>query len=147
MKIALRPISEADFKFIYEVTKVTMQTYVEQTWGSWVDEEQWTRTYNSINLLTHQIIQLNSQDIGCLAVERSPSHIQLTKFYILPHFQRRGIGSFLIKQLINEARTRQIPLRLRVLAVNPAINLYKREGFVVQTQTKERIYMEYAEFN
>ena len=52
-----------------------------------------------------------------------------------------------IKQLINEAKTRHIPLRLRVLAVNPAINLYKREGFVVQTQTKERIYMEYAEFN
>lgn len=80
MQIALRPISKADFKFIYEVTKVTMHTYVEQTWGSWIDEEQWTRTYNSINLLTHQIIQLNSQDIGCLAVERSPSHIQLTKF-------------------------------------------------------------------
>ena len=69
------------------------------------------------------------------------------KFYILPHFQRRGIGSYSIKQLINEAKIRQITLRLGVLAVNPAINLYKREGFAVQTQTKERIYMEYAEFN
>ena len=147
MQIIVRPISEADFKFIYEVTKVTMQTYVEQTWGSWIDEEQRTRTYNSTNLLTHQIIQLNSQDIGCLAVERSPSHIQLTKLYILPNFQRCGIGSYLIKQLIDEAKILQIPLRLRVLAVNPAINLYKREGFVIQTQTKERIYMEYAELN
>ena len=98
-------------------------------------------------MLTHQIIQLDSQDIGCLAVERSPSHIQLTKLYILPNFQRCGIGSYLIKQLIDEAKILQIPLRLRVLAVNPAINLYKREGFVIQTQTKERIYMEYAELN
>lgn len=65
MQITLRPISEADFEFIHELTKTTMQTYVEQTWGCWVDEEQRTVIYNSINLSTHQIIQLDGQDVGC----------------------------------------------------------------------------------
>lgn len=144
MHITLRSISEVDFEFIYEVTRVTMQTYVEQTWGSWVDFEQRTIIYDSINLSTHQIIQIDGQDVGCLAVEIHPSYMQLMKLYVLPNFQRRGIGTVLIRQLVNEAKAHEIPLLLRVLAVNPARKLYEREGFIVQTQTKERIYMEYA---
>lgn len=145
MQIHLRPISEADFEFIYRVAKTTMQAYVEQTWGSWDDEEQRTIVYSSISPSTDQIIQLDSQDVGCLAVEVHPSHMQLTKMYILPNFQCQGIGTFLLRQVIAEAKAQQIPLRLRVLAVNPARTLYEREGFVVQTQTRERIYMEYVE--
>jgi hypothetical protein len=30
-----------------------MQRYVEQTWGCWNDEEQRTRTYNSIDVATN----------------------------------------------------------------------------------------------
>ena len=147
MQITLRPISKADFEFIYEVTRVTMQAYVEQTWGYWVDEEQRKIIYDSINLSTHQIIQLDGQDAGCLAFEIHPSHMQLTKLYVLPHIQRRGVGTFLVRQLINKAKARKIPLRLRVLTVNPARRLYEREGFIVQAQTKERFYMEYSESN
>ncbi|NET31500.1 MAG: GNAT family N-acetyltransferase [Cyanothece sp. SIO1E1] len=124
-----------------------MQTYVEQTWGCWVDEEQRQIIYDSINLSTHRIIQLDDQDAGCLAFEIHPSHMQLTKLYVLPHFQRCGIGKFLIRQLINESNVCDMPLRLRVLTVNPARSLYEREGFVVQAQTKERFYMEYAKSN
>ncbi|MEH1905586.1 MAG: GNAT family N-acetyltransferase [Nostoc sp.] len=144
MHISLRHISEADFDFIDQVTKAAMQTYVELTWGNWVNEEQRSPTYDSIDLSTHQIIQFDSQDVGCLAVERHSSYVQLTKLYLLPNFQRRGIGTFVIRQLIAEAKERKTPLRLRVLAVNPAHRLYQREGFVVQAQTQERIYMEYV---
>lgn len=144
MHISLRPISNVDFEFIYQVTKAAMQTYVEQTWGSWVDDEQRLRTYNSIDLSTHQIIQLDGQDVGCLAVEHHSNHLQLTKLYLLPDFQRRGIGTFLIRQLIAQTKALNAPLRLRVLAVNPARKLYEREGFSIQAQTKERIFMEYT---
>lgn len=143
MHISLRPISNVDFEFIYQVTKAAMQTYVEQTWGSWADDEQRVRTYNSIDLSTHQIIQLDGRDVGCLAMEHHSSHLQLTKLYLLPDLQRRGIGTFLIRQLIAQAKALKAPLRLRVLAVNPARQLYEREGFRIQAQTDERIFMEY----
>lgn len=119
-----------------------MQTYVEQTWGSWIDQEQRDIILSSIDSSTHQIIQLAGEDIGCLSVERHPSHMQITKLYLLPEFQRRGIGTVLIRQLVAEAQTVKVPLCLRVLAVNPAQRLYEREGFVVQARTDERIYME-----
>jgi GNAT superfamily N-acetyltransferase len=143
MNINLRPISNNDFEFIYKVTEITMRTYVELTWKKWDDEQQRTLIYDSINASADQIIQLDGQDVGCFAVERHPTHLQLTKLYLLPQFQRRGIGTFLLQQLIAEAKQRQLPLRLRVLAINPARQFYQQQGFVVREQTKERWVMEY----
>ncbi|MFN6537498.1 hypothetical protein FACHB389_13480 [Nostoc calcicola FACHB-389] len=144
MHINLRSIKEVDFDFIYNVTKAAMQSYVELTWGSWVDNEQRVWIYASIDLSTHRIIQFEGKDVGCLAIEYYPSHIQLTKLYLLPNFQRYGIGTFILRQLITEAKEKEKPLQLRVLAVNPARKLYEREGFIIQAQTNERIYMKYG---
>lgn len=117
MHITLRSISEVDFEFIYEVTRVTMQTYVEQTWGNWVDFEQRTIIYDSINLSTHQIIQLDGQDVGCLAVEIHPSYMQLTKLYVLPNFQRRGIGTVLIRRNSPGRAVSIIPLTCMIMVM------------------------------
>lgn len=43
---------------------------------------------------------------------------------------------------MQEARQAGKPVRLRLLAVNPARRLYEREGFRVSSTTPERIYME-----
>lgn len=145
MNINLRSISNNDFEFIYDVTKRTMKTYVELTWKKWDDEQQRTLIYDCIDVSADQIIQLDGQDVGCLAVERHPTHLQLAKLYLLPQFQRCGIGTFLLQQLIAEAKQRQLPLRLRVLAVNPAYQFYQQHGFVVKEQTRERFFMEYGE--
>jgi hypothetical protein len=45
-----------------------------------------------------------------------------------------------------EAREANLPIRLRVLAVNPAKALYERLGFVVVEMTPERQFMEGAPF-
>ena len=41
----------------------------------------------------------------------------------------RGIGSKIIKEIIEEAKSKNIPVTLMVLNINPAVNLYKRLGF------------------
>ncbi|WP_368041856.1 GNAT family N-acetyltransferase [Nostoc sp. TCL240-02] len=55
-------------------------------------------------------MQFESKDVGCLAIEYYPSHIQLTKLYLLPNFQRFGIGTFILRQLISEAKDKEKPL-------------------------------------
>ena len=112
MHINLRSIKEVDFEFIYNVTKAAMQSYVELTWGSWVAHEEGMWNYAAIDLSTHRIIQFEGKDVGCLAIEYYPSHIQLTKLYLLPNFQRCGIGTFILRQLITEAKEKRKPLRL-----------------------------------
>ena len=58
-------------------------------------------------------------------------------------YQRRGIGSKLVERLLAEARSARLPLRLRVLRVNPAFRLYQRMGFRVVEATPERYFMEH----
>jgi ribosomal protein S18 acetylase RimI-like enzyme len=90
----------------------------------------------------YSAITFCGRNIGAIAVEREDTHIQLTQLYIIPSVQKRGIGTYLIRQLIEEAKGSRKPLRLRVLATNPARRLYERQGFRVTAQTTERFFME-----
>ena len=65
------------------------------------------------------------------------------QLYIEKEFQRRGLGTQLLKRLFVEGRESSLPIRLRVLAVNPAKRLYERLGFVVIETTAERLFMEW----
>jgi Acetyltransferase (GNAT) domain len=48
------------------------------------------------------------------------------QLYIATTFQRRGFGTQLLKRLFVEASESKLPIRLRVLAVNPARAFYER---------------------
>jgi len=59
-------------------------------------------------------------------------------------YQRRGIGSHLIERLLAEARSARLPLRLRVLRLDPACALYQRMGFKIVEETPERYFIEHS---
>jgi len=131
----------ADSDFVFRVTEACMRSYAEQTWGRW-DE---SKVRSAFTPATHQIIQYKGHDIGCLALEDSAADIVLDKLFILPAYQNRGIGTSILRHLIGEARAARKPLRLSVLVVNPARQLYERMGFAVTRSTPERHHMEWSE--
>ncbi|MBD2867719.1 GNAT family N-acetyltransferase [Paenibacillus arenilitoris] len=53
----------------------------------------------------------------------------LVDIALLPDFRSMGIGTTLIRQLQEEARSAGLPLRLSVRTDNPARRLYERLGF------------------
>jgi GNAT superfamily N-acetyltransferase len=132
----------ADAGFIYSLIEMTMRSYVEQVWGHFSEDRNRTHVSEAIAAGHYSIIALEHIRVGALCVERHPSHIQLSQLFILPEHQRQGIGTSIVRGLINEARESKKPLRLRVLSVNPARRLYEREGFHVTSTTPERVYME-----
>ena len=142
MKIECRIATPGDADFIYRVVEITMRRYVEQTWGSFPEDGNRKAAAEKIAAGIYSVIQTDGEDVGALAVERHSTHIQLDQLFILPSHQNRGIGASLVRELAREARKAGIPLRLRVLAVNPARKLYEREGFRVTSTTPERVYME-----
>jgi len=77
-----------------------------------------------------------------MRVDRLPDHWFLSKLYLLPAFQRGGLGSRLLQGLISDARMVRLPLRLTVLEVNPAFRFYERHGFSVTATEPPRIHME-----
>jgi ribosomal protein S18 acetylase RimI-like enzyme len=137
-QIAIRPATAIDAEFVYKLTEACMRRYAEQQWGNW-DER---RTRRSFQPVTHQIIQFEGNDVGCLEVIESPRDFDLNKLYILPQYQNRGIGSYVLHQVISRARAKKRPLRLSVLVVNRAARrLYERLGFSVIRSTHERHYL------
>ena len=63
--------------------------------------------------------------------------------YILPEYQNHGIGTYLIRQVIDNAHHEKKPVRLHVLKVNPAVGLYKRLGFRAISETDTHFVMEF----
>jgi ribosomal protein S18 acetylase RimI-like enzyme len=141
--VTWRAARAEDEEFAFGVLKETMREYAVATWGTWWEEESRRETAEQVNAGRTDIIEFNNVPIGIQLVERAKTHIQLEQLYIAKAFQRRGFGTELLQRLIAEGRESKLPIRLRVLAVNPARALYERLGFVVVETTKERIFMEW----
>lgn len=147
-RLKLRPATEADSEFVYDVTESAMRPYVEQAFGPWVESFQRELIGQSFDPKTHQIVTVDGTNAGLMAVSHHDTHIQLEKLYLLPTFQRRGIGSSLLKELIQSVVPMQKPVRLRVLAINAAARrLYEGVGFVVTGAEPPRLHMEYNSAN
>jgi ribosomal protein S18 acetylase RimI-like enzyme len=142
-EVSLRPATPEDVEFACHVSRETMRGHALATFGAWNEEEARQRCSRNISAGFTQIIELEGVQIGIYVVERAPDHVQLLQIFILPDYQRRGIGSRLIERLLAEARAASLPLRLRVLRVNPAFELYRRMGFQVVQETPERYFMEH----
>jgi ribosomal protein S18 acetylase RimI-like enzyme len=138
--VGLRPATSEDYDFLYHLLKATMQEYVAQTWG-W--NEEWQQAYFRLTFdpAKNQIVVLNDQDIGVLSTEKKESEVFLGSIYILPEYQRRGIGAQLIGSIMTEAFGDGLPVTLRVLKVNPARRLYERLGFALVGETETHYLM------
>lgn len=141
----LRPATQEDGPFLYQLVKATLREYVEPLWG-W--DEEWQRTYFWAHFdpdhepARREIIVRDGEDVGVLTVEERPDEILLSQIYILPAHQGQGIGTALIRSALQRGAALGLPVRLRVLRGNPARRLYERLGFVVTEETDTRIYME-----
>jgi ribosomal protein S18 acetylase RimI-like enzyme len=128
----LRAASEADYPWLWQLKRLTMRPYVEEMWGSWDDASQevfFRRNFVPANV---RVIVVGGRDVGLLHVEREPGALFLANVQILPEFQNRGLGSAVVRRVLDEARTAGVPLRLQVLKSNRgARRLYERLGFEV----------------
>jgi GNAT superfamily N-acetyltransferase len=128
-RIALRTAEVRDRAFCFRVTKEAMKSYVEATFGPWDDE--WQRQYfdQAFASTPHEVVVAGGVDVGLWSVVRESERLVMRKIYLLPEFQRRGIGSALLRRLIEESEASHLPIELRYLVVNPVASLYERFGF------------------
>jgi ribosomal protein S18 acetylase RimI-like enzyme len=126
--ITLRPATSADKEYCFRLHKAAMGDYVTGIWG-WDEQVQRDFHARAFDPRSWQIIRANGTDAGMLHVERRPDEIYLARIEIHPDYQGRGIGTRLIKVLMDEARQRDQAFALDVLANNHrAQALYQRLG-------------------
>ena len=142
--MTLRPATRDDVEFLFAALRASLRRYVEQTLGSWDDTHQRELFVATIDLATHQVIEVDGRAVGCLSVEEYIDRVALNRIFLLPEAQRRGVGTELICAVRDRAHARGLPLVLSVQRVNPARALYERLGFAVVSETSTHFGMEAA---
>jgi ribosomal protein S18 acetylase RimI-like enzyme len=139
----LRTARAEDYDFLYRLRRAAMKDYVARTWGwdeNW-QEEHFRRQFDpSVN----QIITSQGRDVGVLSVSESDAEVFLRYIEVLPEFQRRGIGTIIIRAILEGAERKGKSVVLRVLKVNPARSLYECLGFSVVGETPTHYLMKWA---
>jgi ribosomal protein S18 acetylase RimI-like enzyme len=126
--VRLRPATLDDIDALYRIHRAVLGPYVEQTWG-WDEGWQAGHFREHFDVSVRQVIEYRGQVIGFLDVIEEEGRTLLASIRIIPEFQRRGIGTSLIRGVLHGAASRGVPVVLRVLRINPARSLYERLGF------------------
>ena len=116
---------------------------VAKTWGQW--DEPWQQDYfrEHFDCAHRKVIELDQRPIGFLDVAYHADHVFLAAIEIDPAYQRQGIGTALIRDILANAAALHLPVRLQVLKVNDQARvLYQRLGFVKTGETKTHFLMQ-----
>lgn len=131
---SLRQARAEDLEFLWDLHVASMKDYVEATWG-------WDETWQRDNFVSHyepnsaEIIQCDGEDVGLLTVSSLGAFVFLKQLALLLSHQRKGIGSYLVKDIVTRAHSDRCSVLLQVIKVNPARGLYERLGFRVCGET------------
>jgi ribosomal protein S18 acetylase RimI-like enzyme len=128
--VRLRPATLDDLDTLYLIHRAALGPYVERTWG-WDEGWQAGHFRAHFDVSIRRVIEYQGQAVGFLDVIEEEGRTLLASIRIAPEFQQRGIGTFLIRDILNAAALRGVPVVLRVLRVNPARSLYERLGFEI----------------
>jgi ribosomal protein S18 acetylase RimI-like enzyme len=89
------------------------------------------------------IIELGGRPIGRIVVDRPGDRLHVIDQAIVPELRGRGIGTAIMRALMDEAAALRVPVTLEVASSNdPSMRLYLRLGFV-PTETTQ-LYIELA---
>lgn len=137
----LRPVTDADYEFVYMLNSSTMRPYVEPIWG-WDEDIQRSAFARRWNPDNQQIIIVDGRNAGRLTLNETDELLYIAQINLLPEFQGKGIGSAVIESVKADAARTGKFVELRVLKTNPnAQRLYERLGFIVFDESDTHFWM------
>ncbi|MHA6761158.1 GNAT family N-acetyltransferase [Streptacidiphilus sp. PAMC 29251] len=130
---ALRSASPADVELIAELRAVVMRPDLERL-GRFDQHRVRQRFRDSFSPPHTSVILADDAFAGCVALRPVENGQWLEHFYLDPGLQGRGLGSAVLRTLLQRADTAGTPVRLHVLQGSAARRLYERHGFTVEAQ-------------
>jgi ribosomal protein S18 acetylase RimI-like enzyme len=152
--ISFRPIEDQDqplLRALYASTRADEMAMVphwsEIEKASFLDHQfnaqhDWYhKVYSDASFL---IIQYEGKPAGRMYIHRQTEEIRLIEITILPELRNRGLGEYLIRNLMEEAAGEGKAVRIHVEHFNRALKLYERLGFkVLDVVNGVYLYMEW----
>jgi len=137
--VDLRPVAESDDDFLLTVYASTREDELAQT--AWTVDQKRDFLRWQLNLqrreyetrfpdAEYRIIVVDQQPAGRIWVGADKEQIRLLDIALLPEFQNRGVGTILLRRLMERADNEGKALRHMVFVLNNnADRFYERLGF------------------
>jgi GNAT superfamily N-acetyltransferase len=139
MQTVLRPSRPEDFEYcatLYfgEMDRTIQELNLDRAAHTTSFRDHW-------EVAQVRIITLDGVDIGWLQTTTRDDAFFLAQLFVEPAFQRQGIGTEIMKHLIDEATRAGQAITLGVVKTNPALRLYERLGFRITHDDSRKFYM------
>ncbi|ELA9866664.1 TPA: GNAT family N-acetyltransferase [Vibrio parahaemolyticus] len=136
----VREAIDEEYEFLFELKKAAEYEPVKAIFG-WDENVQKEIHRNEWNEAKPTIIEIDGDPAGSYLVQNHPDHLYFGRFFLLPHYQGKGIGSQVLKTVIQLANEKSLPIQLCYLQGNRVGQLYKRFGFEVTRQDEQFVHM------
>jgi GNAT superfamily N-acetyltransferase len=139
MQIVFRPASTQDFQYCERLyftgmTKIIEELHLNMDAQAVSFREQWALTQV-------RIITFDGSDVGWLQSRIQDDVLFVAQLFVDGPFQRKGIGTEVMRRLIGEAARLNQAVCLAVVKINPALRLYERLGFQITHEDDRKFYM------
>lgn len=134
----LRPVADDDRAFLVDLyasvrepelaqvpwDAVTLRSFIEHQFAA--QDAHYRGNYPGATL---DVVEVDGERAGRLYVHRGPRDIRIMDIALTAPFRGRGIGSTLLRALLDEAAATGRKVSIHVERGNPARALYERLGF------------------
>lgn len=113
----------------------------ERQFGAWdetLQDEFFRREWEAHPV---EILEWFGERAGWAIVEDREEDVHVRELVVHPDYQRRGVGTSLLRQSMELAEARQVPVHLGTFAANMALTLYLRLGFVEIDRTDTHVVL------
>jgi ribosomal protein S18 acetylase RimI-like enzyme len=136
--IVLHPVTGADGEFLLSVyastraAEMAMVPWSAEQKDVFVREqfEAQSRHYADEHPgASHEVVFRDQVQVGRLYLARRAEGIHILDVTILPQFQKAGIGTVLLRRLLDEASAGGKSVTIYVESFNPSLGLFRKLGF------------------
>ena len=135
-----RLANSKDYDFLFELKKAAEYEPIKAIFG-WDETLQKKIHQQEWNENKPIMIEVGGFPVGSYLVEKHADHLYFGRFFLLPSFQGKGIGSAILESVFELACEESLPIKLCYLQGNRVGRLYSRLGFEITKQDSQFVYM------
>ena len=105
-------------------------------------EAQHLHYHRSYPGATFEVVLADSVPAGRLYRHRLPGEIRIVDIALLPEFRGGGIGTTLLREILDDGAREGLLVSIHVEHMNPAMSLYRRLGFEAAGESGPYVRME-----
>lgn len=144
MNVEIRAAEEGDARALFEIYRANMRMPAINLLGEWNNNREWAAFEKGFLPAANHLVVAGEHLLGYFQLQRAVDHFALFTLQITPPMQGHGLGSQVLSQIQELARTEAIPIQLEVLKETPAAGWFAKRGFEPVSQQQKTLLMKWV---